>query len=167
MTPRDRKRDRLLQEGSATYRRYVSGQVLSAHATAEAVGLNATDFFVLNYLALAGPLTAGQLARRTGLTTGATTRMIDRLERGRFVRRDRQSADRRQVVVEIAGDRQEDLDAALAPTRTALYKVFQRYTADEVRTLMDYFTRAGQALLASVEDRHTDTRDPVAKQPHP
>jgi hypothetical protein len=47
--------------------------VLHGHAAAEAAGLNATDFFCLTLLELSGPLTAGQLAQQTGLTTGATT----------------------------------------------------------------------------------------------
>jgi len=140
-------------EGSAAYRRYVSAEVLHGHATAEAAGLNATDFFCLNLLSLSGPLTAGQLAQQTGLTTGATTRMIDRMERGGFVRRGRDAADRRQVIVDVspAAERGE-IDAALEPARRRMRAVFQRYTAQEVRVLVDYFTHAAPALLAAVED---------------
>jgi DNA-binding MarR family transcriptional regulator len=151
-------------EGSAAYRRYITAEVLHGHATAEAAGLNATDFFCLNLLSLSGPLTAGQLAQQTGLTTGATTRMIDRLERGGFVRRGRDAADRRQVIVEACDyDRRDDIDAVLEPARRRMQAVFQRYTAQEVRVLVDYFTHAAPALLAAVED----LRDRVTRQDGP
>jgi DNA-binding MarR family transcriptional regulator len=152
MTTTDAERDRLLQAGSAAYRQYVSAEILHGHATAEAVGLNATDFFCLNLLSLAGPLTAGQLAQQTGLTTGATTRMIDRLERGGFARRVRDAADRRQVIVEACHDHRAEIDTALEPARRRMLAVFQRYTAAEARVLFDYFTHAAPALLAAVED---------------
>lgn len=153
----DQERDELLLRGASAYRRYVSAQLLNGHATAAAVGLNGTDFSCLNLLALAGPLTAGQLAQRTGLTTGATTRMIDRLEQGRFVRRERDPTDRRRVIVVVASDRGNELDAALEPGRRRMYEVFQRYNAAEVRILLDYFTHAAPALLGIVDDlRATD-----------
>lgn len=164
MTDED-KRDELLREGSAAYRQYVSAQVLGGHATAEAVGLNTTDFSCLNLLALAGPLTAGQLAQRTGLTTGAATRMIDRLEQGRFVRRERDPADRRRVIVAVASDRGTDLDAALEPVRRRMYEVFQRYNTDEARILFDYFTHAAPALLAAIEE--LQGREPTPSSPEP
>jgi hypothetical protein len=90
---------------------------------------------------------------QTGLTTGATTRMIDRLERGGFVRRGRDGADRRQVIVEACEpDGSDEISAALEPARRRMQAVFQRYTAKEVRVLVDYFTHAAPALLAAVED---------------
>jgi len=149
----DAERDRLLLEGAAAYRRYVTAEVLHGHATAEAAGLNATDFFCLNLLSLSGPLTAGQLAQQTGLTTGAATRMIDRLEKGGFVCRGRDAADRRQVIVEVCPAAEHDvIGAAIEPARRRMHAVFQRYTAQEVRVLVDYFTQAAPALLGAVED---------------
>jgi DNA-binding MarR family transcriptional regulator len=145
------ERDRLLAERAGAYRQYVIAEVLHGRATAEAVGLNATDFFCLNLIQLAGPLSAGQLAQRTGLTTGATTRMIDRLEQGGFVRRTR-AADRRLVIVELSPDRQQDIDAALEPARRRMRDVFQSFSGDEVRVLFDYFARAAPALMAAVDE---------------
>jgi DNA-binding MarR family transcriptional regulator len=153
VAPTDAERDRLLTQGAVAYRRYVSAEVLHGHATAEAAGLNATDFFCLNLLALSGPLSAGRLSRQTGLTTGATTRMIDRLERAGYVRRGRDAADRRQVIVEACEpDRRDEIEAAVAPARRRLQAVFQRYNDQEVRVLVDYFTHAAPALLAAVDD---------------
>src|SRR5690606_6880522 len=68
-------------------------------AVAESVGLSLTDLRYL-HLVTEGPVTAGDLARRTGLTTGAVTRVIDRLQRAGFVRRAADPSDRRRVIVE-------------------------------------------------------------------
>ena len=149
---RNDERDHLLREGSAAYRQYVSAEALSGHATAEALGLNATDFFCLNLLSLSGPLTAGQLAQHTKLNTGSVTRMVDRLERTGFVRRHRPPTDRRQVLVEVTGGRQHELNAVLEPVRKQMLAVFERYDADQVRVIFDYFVHAAPALLAAVEE---------------
>ncbi|MGA2266040.1 MAG: hypothetical protein ABSH10_06365, partial [Phycisphaerae bacterium] len=58
------RKGQILAAGSAAYREYVTAEILSGHATAEAIGLSATDFYTLNVLALSGPLTAGRLAQR-------------------------------------------------------------------------------------------------------
>jgi DNA-binding MarR family transcriptional regulator len=160
---RGEERDRQLREGSVAYRQYVSAEALSGHATAAAIGLNATDFFCLNLLSLAGALTAGQLAQRTGLTTGAATRMIDRLESAGFVRRDRDPTDRRQVVVQVTGGREKELDAVLEPVRRRMYAVFRRYDSEQVGVLFDYFTHAAPALLAAVEELRHRLPEQVAR----
>jgi DNA-binding MarR family transcriptional regulator len=65
------------------------------------LGINRTDGRCLDILQRLGPLTAGQLAREAGLTTGAVTPLLDRLEAAGYVRRRRDQADRRKVFVEI------------------------------------------------------------------
>jgi DNA-binding MarR family transcriptional regulator len=78
--------------------------------------------------------------------------MIDRLERGGFVRRGRDAADRRQVIIEASPEPRDEITAAVEPARRHLQAVLQRYTAPEVRVLVDYFTHAAPALLAAVDD---------------
>ena len=69
-------------------------------AVAECVGLNVTDHKCLDVLVRSGPMTAGQLAQLTGLTTGAVTGVLDRLERAGFVRRQSDPSDRRRVIAQ-------------------------------------------------------------------
>jgi len=71
-------------------------------AVAEAIGLNRTDMRCLDVIQREGPVPAGRLADETGLTTGAITTVLDRLERAGFARRTRDPADRRRVLVELA-----------------------------------------------------------------
>src|SRR5260370_19239740 len=73
--------------------RDVSGQgVLYSQAVAERLGMNSTDLECLDHISR-GPLTAGRLAELTGLTTGAITGVIDRLERAGLARRQRHPCD--------------------------------------------------------------------------
>jgi DNA-binding transcriptional ArsR family regulator len=80
--------------------REVSARMVMFHqAIAERLGLNATDHKALDLLGRAGPITAGELAELTGLTTGAITGIIDRLEKAGFVRRENDPKDRRRVII--------------------------------------------------------------------
>ncbi|MEV6431628.1 MarR family transcriptional regulator [Nocardia sp. NPDC051463] len=74
--------------------------MLHAQAGAKAVDLGAADLYALNILELTGPMTPGEPGARTGLTTGPTTRLIDRLEHAGYVRRSGDPGDRRKVIVE-------------------------------------------------------------------
>src|SRR3979490_3402685 len=69
-------------------------------AVADAIGLNRTDMRCLDVLSREGPVTAGRLAEATGLTSGAMTTALDRLERAGYARRTRDATDRRRVLVE-------------------------------------------------------------------
>ncbi|MFI6733323.1 MarR family winged helix-turn-helix transcriptional regulator [Nonomuraea sp. NPDC050451] len=135
----------------AVFRRYLSAMVLNSLAAAEAAGLNATDYYALNLLDLTGPLTSGELAAQTGLTTGATTRLIDRLEQGGYVRRAPDPADRRKVMVESTG-RPERLDEVLAGTRTRLAELLRGYPEAERATLFGYFERAATAYRSATDE---------------
>lgn len=79
--------------------RFIAGVVLHSNEVAKQVGLGPSDSQLLGLLRLDGPLTPGRLAELTGLTTGTVTGVLDRLERSGFVRRERDPADRRKVVV--------------------------------------------------------------------
>src|SRR6476469_9035610 len=68
---------------------------------ADRLGVNRTDLHCLKAIENAGGLTAGELATEVGLTSGAVTGVIDRLERATFARRVPDPADRRRVKVEV------------------------------------------------------------------
>ncbi|MFF9622230.1 MarR family winged helix-turn-helix transcriptional regulator [Streptomyces griseosporeus] len=93
-------RERLLAELGGVSRRYMASYALFNQAVADHLGLHPTDLQCLNLLTLeAGPVTTGRIAELTGLTTGSATRLVDRLERAGYVRRERDAADRRKVLV--------------------------------------------------------------------
>ncbi|HEY6508574.1 MAG TPA: MarR family transcriptional regulator, partial [Vicinamibacterales bacterium] len=99
-TPK-RSRSKLLEALDEAARRVGAQSVLVSDLVATRVGLNSTDLECLDLLCLAGATTAGRLSSHTGLTSGATTAAIDRLEHAGFVMRRRDPGDRRVVLVEV------------------------------------------------------------------
>src|SRR5271167_4320095 len=91
----DHARRRLESEFLLALRRSGAVMQLLGSASAERIGINVTDLNCLNILALSGQLTAGELARATGLTTASITGVLDRLEEAGFVRRERDARDPR------------------------------------------------------------------------
>src|SRR5262249_41986658 len=79
--------------------------VMFRHALASRLGLTVTDMECVDFLTDTGSATAGQIAERTNLTTGAITSMIRRLEQAGYVTSHRDPADRRRVVVTLAPEK--------------------------------------------------------------
>ncbi|MFF4080067.1 MarR family winged helix-turn-helix transcriptional regulator [Streptomyces sp. NPDC001777] len=138
-------------DASRVYRRYLSAVLLHAHASARACGLGATDLYALNVLELAGSMTPGELGTRVGLTTGPTTRLVDRLEEAGYVRRVPSPDDRRKVIVEPVG-RPAELDHVMADARRRIGELLGGYSPEQRATLFDYFTRAAEAYQDTAED---------------
>jgi DNA-binding MarR family transcriptional regulator len=101
MPQRRKQKKELIDELVSEFR--ISGNQDSAfdNLAAERLGVNRTDLHCLNTIENAGGLTAGELSRETGLTTGAVTGVIDRLERAGYARRVPDPEDRRRVKVEV------------------------------------------------------------------
>ncbi|MFJ4526325.1 MarR family winged helix-turn-helix transcriptional regulator [Streptomyces sp. NPDC088810] len=142
-------------DASQIYRRYLSAVMLHGHASARACGLGASDLYALNILQLSGAMSPGELAERTGLTTGPTTRLIDRLEQSGYVRRVPDTADRRKVIVEPVG-KPADLDNVMAPARRKIGAILGDCTPEQLDALFDYFTRATQAYREAAEELRSD-----------
>jgi len=140
------------------FRRYLDAVGLHGLAGAEAAGLHASEWYALSLLELAGPLTSGELSTRTGLTTGATTRLIDRLERAGYVRRTADPGDRRKVVVEPVDGALAGVEDIVGPARRGIAEVLARYTPEQQEVLFDYFTRAAPAYRVASEEIRRATR---------
>ena len=113
-------------------------QLLSA-AAAEKIGINVTDLNCLNILALRGRMTAGELARATGLTTASITGVLDRLEVAGFVRRERDPQDRRRVVVRLDPERGlRDIAPVFLPVVTAWRETAAQYTDEQLEVILGF-----------------------------
>ncbi|MGH7920635.1 MAG: MarR family winged helix-turn-helix transcriptional regulator [Candidatus Dormibacteraceae bacterium] len=131
-------------------------------AVSATLGLNTTDLHCLEILDRMGPLAASQLATEAGLSRGALTTAIDRLERGGFARRQDDPTDGRRVLISLA-DRarwQEGAFAALVSESLALHA---GYSDDQLELLVD-FIRNTRDLLAAHGER---ARRQVAQDPTP
>jgi DNA-binding MarR family transcriptional regulator len=142
-------------DASAVFRRYLSAVLLHGQASARACGLGATDLYALNILDLSGAMTPGELSARTGLTTGPTTRLIDRLEGAGYVRRVPSPGDRRKVIVEPVGQ-PAGLDEATAPARRRIGEIVGGYTDEQREVLFDYFERAATAYQEAAAELGSD-----------
>ena len=96
-------------------RRSSAAGVLHGQTIARRVGVNSTDLECLDLILMGGPSTAGEIARHTGLTSGAVTGLIDRLERLGLVERAADPADRRKVLVRVREDRIGPIAALYSP----------------------------------------------------
>jgi DNA-binding MarR family transcriptional regulator len=115
--------------------------VLFHEAIAQRLGLSAVDHKALGLITRAGPLTAGELAAETGLSPGAVTGLVDRLERAGYVRRQRDPADRRRVLVAAEPDRRPDLTEIFTELSAAMNAVVARYDEREAQAIRDYLVR--------------------------
>jgi DNA-binding MarR family transcriptional regulator len=132
---------------------------LMGQAAAERVGINATDLNCLNILSFSGSLTAGELAKATGLTTASITGVVDRLEAAGFVRRERDQADRRRVVVTIVIEKAlREVASVFAPMVADWQQLADRYSDDELRLIVEFY-----GLMEQIIRRHLDRlREPSA-----
>jgi DNA-binding MarR family transcriptional regulator len=116
-------------------------------ALAEHLGLNATDLRCLE-LAIAEPgLTPGRLAELSGLTTGAVTGVLDRLEKAGFVERRPDPADRRSVTVQPSPNRSGEVRSAGDPLERAIRTLLGEYSATE-RAAIGVFLEAAAGVVS-------------------
>lgn len=125
-------------------------QLLGA-AAAGRIGVNVTDLNCLNILALSGRLTAGELARETGLTTASITGVLDRLEGAGFVHRERDPHDRRRVVVRLDAARgMRDVAPVFAPIIQAWLAAAGRYTDEQLDLILGFQHQMEQIMRAAL-----------------
>jgi len=135
-------RAELLRNLDETLRKVGAQSVLLSDTVAKLVGANPTDLECLDLLGLGGPTTAGKLAAHTGLTTGAMTAVIDRLERAGFARRLRSTEDRRSVLVEAMPERLRQIAALYEPIAAAVARLNEEYGDRQLAVIVDYLSRA-------------------------
>ena len=111
-------------------------------AVADTIGVNRTDMRLIDLLDRERRLTAGQLAAWTGLTTGAITTAIDRLEQAGFARRVRDSDDRRRVYVELNPDMIARVSGFYSEHARLAEDVYHRYTEEQIELLLEFFGRS-------------------------
>ena len=141
-----------LERLAPTYRRYLASLVLFHMAAADEVGIGATDYQAWNLLDVDGPMTSGELAQRLGLTSGATTRLIDRLEATDAARRVPDPADRRRVVVEAPGRTPDRLAEILATVREPVGAAFLALDDHQLAGLATYLEVAADAYRDAARD---------------
>ena len=138
------KRKRLIETVLNASRESSTTAVFFHTLIAEQVDLGATEEKTLFLLSRLGPLTAGEIAHHTGLTTPSVTSLIDRLESKGFVQRVRDTRDRRRVIVERNEERLAELDRVFHSLQKNFIDFLETYSDDQLATIADFLTRAAQ-----------------------
>lgn len=124
--------------------RETSTETIMFHqAVADVLGLHITDHKCLDIIYRYGAMPAGRLAELTGLTTGAVTGIIDRLEKSGYVRRADDPKDRRRIIVEPTSNKklERKLEAIFAPLAERMHKLLSSCSDTELTFLLDILTR--------------------------
>jgi DNA-binding MarR family transcriptional regulator len=124
-------------------REYSIGAVLFHRAVGQLLGVNVTDVKCLDIMTLKGSASPSELAEYTGLSTGATTAMLDRLENAGLIRRRPHPTDRRGIIVVLSKAAMRKLPAIFASLAKAMEALVSSYTEKELKILADFFSKAG------------------------
>lgn len=142
----------------AQFRVSGSNQNAFDNVAAEHLGINRTDLDCLDIISRTGPVTAGEIARQTGLSTGAVTAVIDRLERAGYARRVRDPEDRRRVLVEATPEFFAAAGPIWGPMAEEWQAMIERYSTEQLRLLLEFMS-AGTELEARHIERIRALRD--------
>ena len=116
-------------------------------------GMHPTDWFCLWHISEAAgaePFALGQLAELTGLTAGAITGVVDRLEAGAFVRRERDPGDRRRWLVRVEPARQGEIYELYAPLLAGFQGVAERYDTPQREAIVDFLRHTAELMRVEV-----------------
>lgn len=137
----------MLQELENAMRKASAQGAMFAKAVADRAGISSSDMDCMDFLNLEGRMTAGRLAELTGLTTGAITGVVDRLEKAGFVRRERDESDRRKVFIVPVEERMVEIGRFYELMQRAMQKQSEDFTDSELRTLLRYANGSYQSIL--------------------
>jgi DNA-binding MarR family transcriptional regulator len=131
-------------------RRHTTAAVLFHHALAERLGLGPTDLKCLDLLREHGSMTGSDLAALTGLTTGAITGVVARLEQAGFVRRTPDAEDGRRQILSPTNDRAHDVHALFKRLHGELATMLADFSARDLAAIGEFLTRSTELIYAQI-----------------
>jgi DNA-binding MarR family transcriptional regulator len=150
---RRRRLTRAIKEALRDLRIHLS---LLNHQVGAHVELKDVDLDCLDLISRHGPLSPSALARRAGLHPATMTGILDRLERGGWVARERDPADRRAVVVRALRDRGAELLRLYAGMNTSMDQICAGYNDDQLELLADFLRRTADAGRSATDELAAD-----------
>ena len=132
----------------------IATSMVAQHEMAQRLGMNASDLTCFGFILEAGEhlLTAGDLAARAHVTTGAVTGIVNRLERAGYVTRRPDPSDRRRVRIAAVPAAVDRVTALYGPYYARLTEQFNDYSPAEIAVLNDWFTRTGKLMSDYLEE---------------
>jgi DNA-binding MarR family transcriptional regulator len=125
------------------FREMSTDAVMFHQALADELGLYITDHKCMDIIHRFGAMPAGRLGEMTGLTTGAITGMIDRLEKAGYVRRTNDPKDRRKTIVEPIRNKklERKIEMIFTPLHERMHRFLSSYSDSELSFLLDAMTK--------------------------
>lgn len=145
----------LVERVGVEIRRMGAQSVLKSQVIAERFGLHTTDLECLDLIYLRGQASAGELAEATGLTSGAMTALIDRLEKAGYVMRQPDATDRRRRYVRIRAEAIEPIKAVYAPMQAEMFKLWSSFSPRDLRVIADFLSRSTELSVDCTERLRT------------
>ena len=136
------KREETIEAISQKFREMSTETIMFHQAVADVLGLHITDHKSYDLISRFGAMPAGRLGELTGLTTGAVTGIIDRLEEAGYVRRTDDPKDRRRTIVEPIRSKklERKMEAIFIPLHERMHKILSSYSDSELAFLLDATT---------------------------
>lgn len=147
------KRAKLLEKVWDLGRKMSTQTVFLHQAIAQTVGLNATDTKCIELISRAGdePVTPGWIGRRTGLSSGAVTHILDRLEKRRYIERVRDAKDRRKIFIRLRPDVFRQLAPKYEPIGRASLGVADQYSDRELELVCRFMEQLSEISQRELE----------------
>ena len=134
--------------------------VLFHSAIAQSMGLDPTAYKTLFLLRRLGPLSAGEIAKETGLATASVTDLIDRLVRKAYVSRGPHPTDRRRIVVTLLEDSVTATRRHFGVPNPSMAALCDHYDVQELEVVTDFLTRNAQRLRQDLAHLHQNPQQP-------
>ena len=136
------RKEEFIEAINDKFREMSTETIMFHQAVADILGLHITDHKCLDFIYRFGAMPAGRLADLTGLTTGAVTGIIDRLEKAGYVRRISDPKDRRRTIVEPTRNKklERKLELIFIPLRKRMHKILSSYSDSELAFLLNTTT---------------------------
>jgi len=122
------------------------------HRVSAQVALKDVDLDCLDLVGRHGPMSASELAKRAGLHPATMTGILDRLERGGWIARERHPSDRRAVAIRVLRDRGGELFRLYAGMNASMDDICAGYTDAELELLADFLSRATAAGRTATDE---------------
>ena len=161
---RPKARALLMQELEHAMRRSSGQGVIFGQTVASRAGISNSDLECMDFLLMEGRVTAGRLAEVTGLTTGAITGVVDRLEKAGFVRRERDETDRRKVYIATVPANIAKIGKFYESMQQAMLKEWSSYSEQDLRLLLRFASRGYEIMRAATAELK-EMETPKIKKP--
>ncbi|MBR0755266.1 MarR family transcriptional regulator [Bradyrhizobium jicamae] len=150
----------LIQRLNVALREIGALSVLHSKSVADRLGLNASDLESLDLICMGRVHTPSDLMEQTGLTSGAITGVIDRLERKGYVVRERDNIDRRKILLNATKRVRVEAEPLTEGMRKAVGAALATHDADALKTTLVVMTNLLDAAKAAIRDLQVDSPAP-------